>query len=63
MVHYQFDVLVLRSQPLAVNVLESAIGDRFAHLLELRSGESLLHEVVVRILALLHAGVDELLHG
>ena len=25
--------------------------------------ESLLHEVVVRILALLHAGVDERLHG
>ena len=62
-VHHQFDVLVLRSKPLDANILKSAIGDGFIHLFDLRAGESLLHDVVVRMLAVLLAGVDELLHG
>ena len=62
-VHHQVDVHVLCSKPLDANVLKSAIGDGFTHRFEVRAGESLLHEVVVRILALLDAGVYELLHG
>ena len=36
----QFDVLVLGSKPLDAKILESAIGDGFTHLLELRVGET-----------------------
>ena len=57
-VHNQFNVLVLHRKPPYANLLEYAIGDWFTHRLELRARESVLHEVVVRILALVDAGVD-----
>ena len=62
-VQRQVDVLALRRNPLEVNGFESAIGDGFTPFLESRAGECLLREVVVRIVALLHAGVDERLPG
>ena len=62
-VHHPFDVLVLRSKPLDGNVFESTSGDAFTRLLGLRARERLYHEMVVRIVALRHAGVDHLLHG
>ena len=62
-VHHQLDGLALRSKPLDANILESAIGDGSTHLLELIAGESMSHEVVVRIWTLLHAGFNEFLNG
>ena len=42
-VHYHLDVLVLRRDSLNTHVLESAVGNRLAHLFELRARERLLH--------------------
>ena len=62
-VHHRCDVLVLRRKPPDTNVVECSIGDCFTHPIDLIARDSFLHEIVVRILALLYAGVDEFLHG
>ena len=61
-VHHHLDVLVLRSESLHTDVLESAVGSNLARLIYLRAPEHLFHKVRVRIFSLLHVGVDELVH-
>ena len=61
-VYHRADVLVLRGQPLYRGFLKSAVGNRLAHLLELRARERFFHKVGVRIFSLIHFGVDERVH-
>ena len=61
-VHHHLDVLVLRRESLYTDVVQSAVGNHLAHLLELRARERLFHKVGVRVFSLPHVGVDELVH-
>lgn len=58
-----FGVFDIRNIPLDAKILASVKGDGFTQLLELRADEGLLYQVVGRMLASLHAGFDDLLHG
>ena len=44
-VNPHLDVLVLRRESLYTYVIESAVGNHFAHLLEVRARERLFHKV------------------
>lgn len=62
-IHHELDVLVFRGESLDANILESPVGDGFTHPLKLGASKGLFHEVVVRILPLLHRRRDQLLHS
>ena len=57
-IHHHLDILVLRRESLYTDVLESAVGNHLAHLLELRARERLFHKVGVRIFSLFPVGED-----
>lgn len=58
-VNLEIDVDAAFHESLDTNVLETLVRDRFAQLLDLRTHESFFHDVAVRVLALLRAGVDQ----
>ena len=59
-VHHHLDVLVLRSESLNPKLLATAVGDRLAHLLELRALERLFHKVGIWVFSVFLVGVDDL---
>ena len=61
-VHHHLDVLVLHCESLNTYVLQSAVGNCLAHLLELRARERLFHKLRVWVFSMLYVGVGELVH-
>ena len=62
-VHRRLDALVVCGKSLEENILELTIGYGLALLIEFRTRKSLLHNKSVLILVVLHAEVDQPLHG
>ena len=60
---HHLGILILRSKPLYTEVLNSSVGDGFAHLLKLCTGEGFLHGIIIRISFLFHRGVHQFIHG
>ena len=62
-VNHHLDNFVLRSMSLYTGVLMSSVGDGFAHLLYLCTGEGFCREIIIRIFSLFRRGVYQCIHG
>ena len=62
-VHHHLHILVLVGEARDADVLEPPVGYLFSHLLDPDVEKTLLVEVVVWVLSMLHRRVHELIHG